>query len=142
MEFMYRALLSPDPDGGFVVSFPDVPEALTQGDDEQDALSSAQEALGLALRGILLEGRHLPRPVAQSGVPVAVDPETALKLATIEAFREAGISKVELARRLGKSENEARRILDPDHPSKSGALHAALQAMGRSVVVSILEAAE
>ena len=34
---------------GFVVSLPDVPEAITQGDDLGDAREMAEEALGLAL---------------------------------------------------------------------------------------------
>ncbi len=51
-----------------------------------------------------------------------VQAEDAIKLAVIEAFNEANILKRELARRHGKTENEARRILDPDHHSKLGQL--------------------
>ena len=51
MDYVYPALFRPEPDGGYVVTFPDVPEAITQGDDLGDAKASASEALGLALRG-------------------------------------------------------------------------------------------
>ncbi len=49
--------------------------------------------------------------------------------------------KRELARRHGKTEKEARRILDPDHHSKLGQLQDAMQALGKTIVVSVLETA-
>ncbi|MVA27285.1 type II toxin-antitoxin system HicB family antitoxin (plasmid) [Agrobacterium vitis] len=141
MQFTYRASFKSDPDGGFVVTFADVPEAITAGDDMKKAAANAKEALGLALRGIIQEGRPLPAPVATEGHPIAVEADVAAKLALIQAFREAGISKTELGRRIGKSENEARRLLDPDHASKIGVMADALAALGREIVVSVREAA-
>lgn len=141
MEFIYYANVNHDPDGGFLVTFADVPEAITHGVDKDDAVSSASEALGLALRGIVAQGQPLPQPKAIQGVPVAVDAEDALKLAVISAFNEAGISKSELARRLSKSENEARRILDPDHSTKLGQLQETLRVLGKTIVISVKEAA-
>jgi antitoxin HicB len=143
MQYVYAAHLEPDPDGGFVVTFPDVPEAITHGTDRADAIASASEALGLALRGVLLDERPLPQPKAavKGLVPVAVSPETALKLAVIEAFREADISKSELARRMGRIETEARRILDPDHATGLPLLKNALAVLGKTVIVEVRDAA-
>ena len=70
-----------------------------------------------------------------------VQAEDAIKLAVIEAFNEANMLKRELARRHGKTEKEARRILDPDHHSKLGQLQDAMQALGKTIVVSVLETA-
>ncbi|MBZ9822319.1 type II toxin-antitoxin system HicB family antitoxin [Mesorhizobium sp. CA4] len=141
--YQYLAKLEPDPEGGFQVTFPDVPEAITGGADEAEALANASEALGLALRGILQDGRPLPSPGAKGRdlVPVAIDPDTAFKLAVIEAFKAAGISKSELARRIGRGETEARRILDPDHPTGLALMKAALAALGKTAVVSVMDAA-
>jgi antitoxin HicB len=141
MNFIYSATLEPDPDGGFLVTFVDVPEAITHGATREEALANASEALGLALRGYAAGGQGLPQPAAQAGLPVYVDADDALKLAVIDAFRTAGITKTELARRMGKSENEARRILDPDHPTKLGTLQAALRAMNRQVAITLVDAA-
>ncbi len=58
-----------------------------------------------------------------------------------DAFRNAGMAKRALARRIGRAENEARRILDPDHPSKLPLLRAALSAFGKEIVVSVRDAA-
>ena len=70
-------------------------------------------------------------------ISVTVSADDALKIAVISAFRQARISKAELARRLGKAENEARRILDPGHATKLGPMQAALAALGKEVVITI-----
>lgn len=143
MQFIFAARFQPEEDGGFLVTFPDVPEAISQGDDLADARASAADALAVALRGRLADGRPFPEPAARGAdlVDIPVDAETALKVAMIQAFGQAGISKSELARRLGKVESEARRILDPDHATKLPALQAALAALGKEIVVSVRDAA-
>jgi antitoxin HicB len=141
MFYRYHATLQDDPDGGIIVTFDDVPEAITAGETREEALSNAREALALALRGILQAGRRLPQPVSTAGAPVALDADIAAKLALIQAFRESGLTKSELARRLRKSENEARRLLDPDHPSKIGVLQQALRVLGLEIAVTVGRAA-
>jgi len=142
MDYVYQAKFETDPDGGLLVTFPDVPEAITAGVDEATAYVNAVEALGLALRGIAAQGRPLPKPRRHQDLrPVFVSPEEALKLALVEAFRLSGISKSELARRIGRSENEARRILDPDHSTGLRLMKAALSALGKTVIVSVRDAA-
>jgi antitoxin HicB len=128
--------------GNVVVSFPDVPEAITQGRGAADARAMAEEALGLVLLTYLERGRPLPRPRAKGRtlVEIAVAPDVAAKLAVLEAFKAAGLSKSELARRIGKDEKEVRRILDPRHPTKLPALTAALRALGKRLVVGVMEA--
>lgn len=48
-NFTYAAEFEKGDKHGIVVSFPDVPEAITQGDDMADARAQAEVALGLAL---------------------------------------------------------------------------------------------
>jgi antitoxin HicB len=141
--YAYRALFEPgDRRGNIVISFPDVPEAVTQGRDQAEARAMAEEALGLVLLAYLERGKPLPKPRAKARnlVDVAVAPDVAAKLAVLESFAAAGISKSELARRIGKDEKEVRRILDPKHPTKLPALTAALRALGKRLVVGITEA--
>lgn len=142
--YSYRALFEPgDRRGNIVVTFPDVPEVVTQGRGDADARTMAEEALGLVLLTYLEHGMPLPKPRAKGRalVEVTVAPDVAAKLAVLEAFTEAGISKSELARRIGKDEKEVRRILDPKHATKLPALTAALRALGKRLVVGIAEAA-
>jgi antitoxin HicB len=141
--YAYRAQVEPGARrGNVIVSFPDVPEAITQGRGAADALAMAEEALGLALLSYLQRGKPLPKPRAKGRdlVDIAVAPDVAAKLAVLESFAAAGMTKSELARRIGRDEKEVRRILDPKHPTKLPALTAALRALGKRLVVGVIEA--
>lgn len=139
-SYVYRAQFERGSRSGLVVSFPDVPEAITQGRDTADARAMAEEALGLALLSYPERGLPLPKARASGKklVLVSVAPDVAAKLAVLESFVAAGITKTELARRLGKDEKEVRRILDPKHATKLPALTAALRALGKRLVVGVM----
>lgn len=143
LTFEYPARLEAGDEGAIVVSFPDVPEAITEGDDRAQALANAAEALGLALLTYPRRGLPIPRPrETRHDMPmVAIDTATAAKLAVLEAFREAGISKCDLARRIGRDEKEVRRILDPMHSTRIATLSEVLAALGHRIVISLDTAA-
>ena len=137
MQYSYPCILHPEEGGGFCVSFPDVPGALTGGKDRAEALEMGKDALGVALAGYIHERWDIPvpSPVAKGQVLVAVPPIVAAKLALYTAMREQGITKVALAARLGLSESVVRRLLDPDHRSHIGQVEKALSAVGRTLVI-------
>ena len=141
--FVYAARFVSGDEGGIVVSFPDVPEAVTQGDNEADALTQAVEALGMALLTYPLRGRAVPlaKKERKGLVPIAVQPDMAAKIAVLEAFRASGMSKSELGRRLGRDEKEIRRILDPRHNTKLSTLTNALRHLGQQLVIGVRAAA-
>ena len=58
----YPAVFSPDPSGGYVITFPDIPEAITQGDTEAEALCMAEDALVTALDFYFEDRRQVPAP--------------------------------------------------------------------------------
>lgn len=133
-EFVYLAKLTPDKkDGGYVVTFRDIPEAVTQGDIVEECLEEAAGALQAALEGRIMDGLDIPAPSkAKRGERlIAVPVQTALKAALYLAMQEQGITRVELARRLRIDEKEARRMLDPYHATKAERLEQALAALGR-----------
>jgi predicted RNase H-like HicB family nuclease len=67
-ELAYRVVLTPDEiDGGFVVTFPDLPEAITQGEDLAGALEEAADALEEAIVGRIQRGEPIPRPSVIEG---------------------------------------------------------------------------
>ncbi len=138
--YAYAATFEPtEKEGGFTAFFSDVPEAITEGDDMADTRAMAADALGVALLTYLEIGKPLPEPIAE-GVMIMPDPEVAAKIAVIETFQSAGISRSELARRIGKDEKEARRLLDPNVSTKLPLMVSALAAMGKRLVIG-LEAA-
>lgn len=67
--FDYPGVLEAPPEGGFVVTFPDVPEAITQGEDIEEALLYAIAALELALSFYVDAGKPLPIPSPPAGRP-------------------------------------------------------------------------
>lgn len=139
--YSYPAIFEPAEQAGvYIVTFPDVPEAITQGDGMADARAMAADALGVALLIYIEQDRPLPEP-GQGDSMIAPDADIAAKIAVIESFKAAGISQSELARRMGKDEKEARRILDPNHATKLPLLAEALAVLGKRLVIG-LEAAE
>jgi len=135
-QFTYAVKLTADRrDGGYVVTCRDLPEAITQGENIEDALVEAADALEEAIAARIDDGRDIPMPttVKRGERLVSVPPSMALKAAVYLAVRDAGISNSELARRLRLDEKEARRILDPHHPTKLPRIEAALAALGRHV---------
>lgn len=137
MRYEYPAEIDQDEAGYYLVTFPDVPEAGTDGRDRAEALAEAADALSAALAGYVHGKRPLPAPSRPAGRPlVAVPGLVAAKLALYEAMRERGMFTArELAEVLGKSPTAARRLMDPDHNSRWEAVEEALAVLGHRLVV-------
>lgn len=139
-HFIYPALFTPDKrDGGFVVTFPDVPEAITQGDDIADTLEQAADCLEEAIAGRIHCHEDIPAAsrVGPKHYAIPLPAQTAAKAALYLAIRQARLTQVELAKRLHCGEKEVRRILDPRYASKLARLEAALAALGQQLVVGV-----
>ena len=142
MIYAYPCVLTPAEDGSLVVTFPDVPEAITGGRDQSEVLAMAEDALATAPAGYVHEKWEIPAPseavAGQALVPLPT--VIAAKLALYAAMRAQGITKVELARRLGVSESAVRKLANPDHRSHVGQAQKALRAVGRSLRVQVTAA--
>src|SRR5438477_7438347 len=111
----YPSRFVPDREsGGFVVSIPDVPEAITEGDTIEEAARMAEEAWELALTFYTECSKDLPTPgpLKKGMRMVRIPALSAAKFMLYSALRSAGIRKVELARRLGCSASQVDRLLD------------------------------
>ena len=141
MQYVYPARIEKDPDGGFIVTFPDIPEAITGGTDRVEALDMAEDALAVALLSRVQDGEPLPAPspLKEGLEPVAVPASVAAKLALIERWRRSGMTKSALARRLGVDEKVVRRMLDPNHKTSLSKVEKAIQALGGRLVISTLD---
>ena len=123
--------------GAVMVSFPDIPEALTEGTTERAALVEAEDCLIAALGGYINDRREIPPPSPGRGRPLVTLPAlTAAKIALYRAMRARGLSNSALAEQLGTVEGTVRRLLDLDHRSHIGQVEAALQALGQRLVVT------
>ncbi len=137
MTLAYPVKLDDGNGGGFLVTFPDVPEALTEGATMQDALAEAEDCLIAALGGYVEARRKIPAPSPARGRPLVSLPAlVAAKVALYSTMREQGIGNAALARKLDTVEGSIRRLLDLDHRSHIGQVEAALRALGQRLVVA------
>ncbi len=142
MRYAYPYIADPQPEGGWTVTFPDVPEAVTQGDTDEEVAAMAEDALVTALSFYIDDGQPLPRPSPAHNRPLAiVPPLVAAKLALHDAMLAAGMSNVVLGRRLNLEDKAVRRLRDPLHRSHIGAVEAALRVLGKRLVVDVARVA-
>ncbi len=122
-----------------IVTARDLPEVVTSGRNEAEALEMAEDAIDVAVSFAIDDGAVVPEPSEPEvgEVLVSLPAQTAAKLAVWRAFLAAGISKSELARRLGVGENEARRILSPRYRTKLDRLEDAARALGARIVIDL-----
>jgi antitoxin HicB len=136
-ELAYPAQLEAEGDGGYVVIFPDFGVGVTQGDSRDEALAQAADLLETMVANYMAEGWDLPTPSPPAGRPlVRLAPIVAAKAELYRAMRAVGISKAELARRIGVSPQQVQRLFDIHHASRLDQIEAALAALGRRLVVT------
>ena len=133
MHFVFPAQLRPDRTGEVVVSFRDLPECLTSGADEAEALTEAADALEEAIAGRIKRGDDIPAPSArQSGERrVAVPSGMAAKAALALTFRESGLPRAEFAALAGTDEGSIGRMLDPKHRTAPSHIERILRVLGQ-----------
>ena len=138
-RFQYPVLLTPADEGGYVVTCRDLPELVTQGESVDDALEQAADAMDEVFATYLTEGLDLPPPskARRREHLVAPPAEAVAKAALYVAMRQAGISKVQLAKRLGVDEKEVRRLLDPHYGSKLPRIAKAISLLGQRLVIGL-----
>ena len=135
----YPITLTPDTNGTFLVGFPDFPEANSVGDDKDDALRNAINALETALSIYFDERRPVPLPsAADTGDAVVALPalETAKVLLWNEMFAQK-LRKADLARMLDVHTPQVDRLFDLGHSSKIEFVEQAAKALGKSLNVSL-----
>jgi antitoxin HicB len=129
--------LDPAEEGGFVVNFPDFPEGWSQGDSREEALAQAADLLETMVANYMAEGWDLPDPSRAAGRPlVNLAPLVAAKAELYRAMCDAGITKAELARRIGISPQQVQRLFAIRHASRLDQIETAMRALGRRLVVT------
>ena len=72
-KLFYPAVFHKAEEGGFWISFPDIPECLTQGETMDEAYEMAVDALGLALTSRVEEGQPIPSASDPSSITMDLD---------------------------------------------------------------------
>ena len=134
-----------EPEGkGFVVTFPDIPEAITDGDSAAEALDYGVDALLTVLSEYINRRRDIPSPSRARGRNVRLIRLPALaeaKIGVYRAMRANSVRKADLARRLGWQKSQVDRLLDLRHASRLDQLEAALKALDKRLSIHVEDAA-
>jgi antitoxin HicB len=136
----YPVHLESADEGGYVVTFPDIPEAITQGEDIEDALRRGADALESALEFYFEARRPVPAPSKpKRGQRVVELPVSlAAKVLLLNEMLRQNVRPAELARRIGTTPQEVNRLTDIRHTSRIDGVDAALRALGRRLEVQVL----
>lgn len=104
----YPVTLTPAPEGGYMVSFVDIPEALTQGETVAEAMEAAKDALLTAFDFYFEDNEliPLPSPLNSHDHFIEVPLSVASKVLLLNAFLQSEITQQELARRIGKPKQQ------------------------------------
>ncbi|UWZ92360.1 type II toxin-antitoxin system HicB family antitoxin [[Pasteurella] aerogenes] len=135
----YPAKFEPE-DGGFNVTFRDIPEAITCGDDYQDALIMAEDALLTAMDFYFEDRRIVPMPSEPLEDEVLIDlPDSVFaKVLLLNEMVSQNISNAELARRIKVKPQEIQRITNLSHNTKIDTISRALSALGKQLQLSVI----
>ncbi|MDI9333940.1 MAG: type II toxin-antitoxin system HicB family antitoxin [Cytophagales bacterium] len=128
------------PDGNTVLAtFLDVPEAITFGADEDEALLQAVDALESALSFYVEARQPLPTASKPKKGQKTVRPSAleCAKLGVYKAMVDQGIKKSELARRLGWHMPQIDRLLDLKHASKFEQIESAAHVLGKRINLQV-----
>jgi antitoxin HicB len=121
----------------FLATFPNIPEAISQGKTRQEALQAAQEALETALDFYFDEQRTVPIPSnakrGQSGIELP--PSIAAKVVLMNEMVRQRVRPAELARRLNTSPQAVNRLVNFKYSSKIDGIDEALKALGKTLEV-------
>ena len=104
----------------------------------------AADAIGMIVRDYINQGENLPRPSKVRGRKYRAVRLPALQSAKAElymAFKESGIRKAELARRLGIPTTSVDRLFDFGNHTKLDRIEAAFAALGKLLAVEVRDAA-
>ncbi len=136
--FDFPVTLTPD-DGTVLVTFADVPEAITFGADEGEALLNAVDALETGLSFYVDARKPMPTPGKPKRGQKTVRPSAleCAKLGVYKAMTEQGVKKAELARRLGWHMPQVDRLFDLRHASRMDQIEAAAAALGRHIEIKV-----
>jgi antitoxin HicB len=133
----YPAVLTEDDNGTILATCPDFPEAATFGEDREDALLRAIDAIETAIQGRIADREPIPLPTAAAEAIVELPIQTTLKVLLYRAMRERKLRKAALARRLGWKAPQVDRLFDLRHASRLDQLEAAFTALGKRLDIEI-----
>ncbi len=129
------------PDGKhFLVTFPDIPEAVTQGKTIEEALAMAAEALETVLDFYFEQTREVPQPshIKRGGKFVELPASLSAKVLLLNEMIRQQVRPAELARRLQTTPQEINRLTNLHHATKIDGIAGAMKALGKTLQIRVV----
>jgi len=135
----YRIQLTRDDNDTFLVDVPDVPEAHTFGETQEEAKTHAVDAILTIFDAYIKDKRDIPAPspIRRGQISIEIPPLDVAKIGLYNAMRDAGIGKYQLAKTLGWHLPQLDRVLRLRYRSRFDQVQQALEAVGKRVVISV-----
>lgn len=136
---LYPATLTPITDG-YMVTFRDIPEAITQGATLDEALNMAQDALLVAMEFYIEDNKlvPMPSPLQEGEYLISLAPSVWAKLLLLNEMLVQNISQAELAKRMGIVPQKVTRLVDLTHTTKIDTLATAFHQLGKTLNLSLI----
>ena len=135
----YPIKLKKDTNGSLLLTFPDIPEAVTSAHNVKKALILAREALESALEFYFEDGRAVPMP----GTPkrgqqtVTLPASMSAKVLLLNEMLAQNVRPADLARLLGTTPQAVNRLTNLRHSTKIDGLVEAFQALGKKLELRV-----
>ncbi len=140
MNILYPAIFTAAPEGGYTVAFPDLPEAITEGDTLDEARFNAIEVLTLTLDARMEEAMKIPAPSTPKrphGQVFFIAPDAKTQAAVLMRHARGGRPVATVAAALGTSWAAAQRLENPRHWPSLRQLEHAAAAVGKRLVLAL-----
>lgn len=138
----YPAKFQPEPEGGFTVTFRDVPEAITHGRTMEEAEDLAADALLTSMDFYFEDNRPVSPPSAakRGERMIALPASAAAKVLLLNEVLAQRVTRADLARRLVVVPQTVSRLFDLHHATKIDAIDDALRVLGKRLALGLEDA--
>ena len=135
----YPATLTPNGEGGYIVTFRDVPEAITEICDKNELKETATDCLVTAVDFYIEDHRLFPAPskTKKDDVIIQLPISISAKILLLNTMVSGNIRPVDLAKKMGIKPQEVNRIIDTGHTTKIDTIAKALSVLGKNLQLSI-----
>lgn len=136
----YPARFEPSDNGSYVVTFRDVPEAITQVDNLDEAIDMARDALQTAIEFYFEDQRTFPPPseLMEGECLVPLRASVWVKVLLLNSMVEGRVKQVDLARRMNLKPQEITRIVNLGHVTKIDEIQRAIEATGKKLDIRLV----
>jgi antitoxin HicB len=135
MSMWYQVVIDAEDNGTFMVTAPAFPEVTSFGGSQPEACANGRNAIEEAIAARIADNEDIPHPLdkrlkGRGRLSVEVPAMVYLKSALYMISRGKGVTRAELARRLGWHREQVDRLFRLDHKSQLDQIEAAFKAIG------------